>query len=475
MKQPKKKRLGLVISDGVGFRNFILSDFMKEAAETFDTIIIYSCLPVSVYAPYNLNCKIVEIEPFKERFITWFFRKAKELAHLRKFSIHNFGIQENFDLNYNTAGTVKGFTTRFIFRFIGYCCSEKWILRFTLWQELTYIFYPLNKEYNNILVTDNVDLLFFSHQRPPFIAPLITVARRLGIETATFIFSWDNLASKGRMAGIFDYYLVWSNLMKQELLTFYTSIKSNQVFIVGTPQFEPYLLSRYETSKEAFYITFNINPSLPTICFSCGDISTSKNDELYIETIAELISENKIITPINLIVRTSPAEDPSRFYALQNRFPDIGWNFPKWSLSRKNHQEPWSQRIPSSEDLKDLRALLQYCDIGINMCSTMSLDFMLFNKPVINPVFGSSENGLYNDQKFLQFAHYERVVESGAVTIARNKTELLNGINEALFEPLKKQQQRTALIALQIGGKLLHTSKRINNSLESMITKKTHV
>ena len=34
----------------------------------------------------------------------------------------------------------------------------------------------------------------------------------------------------------------------------------------------------------------------------------------------------------------------------------------------------------------------------------MSLDAMFFDKPVINPVFGNEKNGLYNDQKYLNFA-----------------------------------------------------------------------
>jgi hypothetical protein len=50
------------------------------------------------------------------------------------------------------------------------------------------------------------------------------------------------------------------------------------------------------------------------------------------------------------------------------------------SNSSENHAEAWSQRIPSTEDI-NLRALLQYADLNVNMCSTMSLDFMLFDKP----------------------------------------------------------------------------------------------
>src|SRR5690606_32773972 len=115
-------------------------------------------------------------------------------------------------------------------------------------------------------------------------------------------------------------------------------------------------------------------------------------------------------------------------HIIKEKYPFIIWNTPKWNLTRKNHTEPWSQRVPSPEDLKDLRMILKFSDVGINMCSTMSLDFMFFDKPVINPVFGNGKNGLYNDQKYLSYAHYERVVKSGAVAIAKNKDEMLEEI-----------------------------------------------
>ena len=138
---------------------------------------------------------------------------------------------------------------------------------------------------------------------------------------------------------------------------------------------------------------------------------------------------------VNLVVRTSPAEDGSRFKEIKERFPFIIWNFPKWKITRQNHPEPWSQRVPFKEDIEDLRSLLEYCDLNINMCSTMSLDFMIFDKPVINPVFGNEKNELYNDQKYLKYAHYERVVQSGAVAIVKNKEELIESINFSLENP----------------------------------------
>jgi hypothetical protein len=49
------KKLGIVITDGVGFRNYILSDFLIEAEKTFDEVVILSCLPAEIYADHIIK------------------------------------------------------------------------------------------------------------------------------------------------------------------------------------------------------------------------------------------------------------------------------------------------------------------------------------------------------------------------------------------------------------------------------------
>ena len=93
---------------------------------------------------------------------------------------------------------------------------------------------------------------------------------------------------------------------------------------------------------------------------------------------------------------------------------------------------------------------------------------MIFDKPVINPVFGNEENGLYNDQKYLKYAHYERVVKSGAVAIVKNKKELIESINFSLENPKARLAEQRKLLKLQIGKPLEGTSRRIAEALKEL-------
>lgn len=451
-------KLGIVITDGVGYRNFVLSDFLSKSKTHFNQVLIFSFIPKEVFNEQD-EVEIVELDAQNEYFHQWFVRKYKEIAHLRLNSENNFGIQDNLKKNNNRNISPRGLATRLIYFLTFFLHSESVIQSFERIQFRFFRRQKSHKVFRQVLNENPVDTLLFTHQRPPYIAPLVAAAQEKKVKTVAFIFSWDNLASKGRMAASFDYYMVWSDLMKRELLMFYRRIQSEQISVVGTPQFVPYIMNEYQSTKAKFLKKFALDSEYPTICYSCGDVSTSPNDPYYIEIIIKAIEEG-ILPKLNLLVRTAPAESGSRFQNLKQRFPKIKWNHPSWNLIRKNHQESWSQRIPDATDLMDLRAILKYSDLNINMLSTMSLDFMLHDKPVINPVMGSGENGLGNDQRFLQYEHIKYLIQSNATKIAKTPGEVI----EHIFHYLNgdsDQNNRKAFVDQQIGVPLSQTSSKM--------------
>ena len=461
------KKLGIVITDGVGYRNFVLSQFMVEASKEFEELLIYSGIPVEAYNTLQLpnNVVVKELLVFKEKKITWIFRKLKELAHIYKFR-QFYGFYDNWKMGVPKGKTPGALLLHFLYALVKVFHSENWIQVYEKLQFHTFKGSATYKHFKALLIEDNLDLLFFTHQRPPYVAPILAAAQALNIKTAAFIFSWDNLASKGRMMGSFDHYFVWSNLMRDELKYFYPKTKDNAIHIVGTPQFEPYVMDNYEIDKLDFCNKFGLDLDKKIICYSCADVSIGKNDAIHITAIHKFIDSNKALN-LQLLVRTSPAEDDSRFKELQKQYANIKWNVPKWKLSREGHAENWSQRVPTKEDINDLKSILSFADVNVNMCSTMSLDFMLFDKPVINTVFGNENNGLYNDQRFLNFDHYKKVVDSGAVAIAKNEIELFEALSLSLTNPSAKLNQQKKLLALQISKPLEGTSKRIAQTLKN--------
>jgi hypothetical protein len=114
------------------------------------------------------------------------------------------------------------------------------------------------------------DVLFCTHQRPPRVLPPTLAARQLHIPTATFVFSWDNLSSKGRIAAPFDHYLVWSDHMAAELHRNYTGIGPERIHELGTPQFDPYADGSAIWSRDELCGLLGVDPGRPLICYSGG-------------------------------------------------------------------------------------------------------------------------------------------------------------------------------------------------------------
>jgi hypothetical protein len=262
------------------------------------------------------------------------------------------------------------------------------------------------------------------------------------------------------MAGDFDHYLVWSDLMRDELLQFYANVSANQIHVIGTPQFEPFVMKNYGYSKEELCQKFELDPHKPILFFTCND-ANSLNDPLYLDALAKAINDKKLVEEVNLIVRTSPADDGSRFNYLVEKYDFIKWNKPIWKLTRTNHQEPWSQRVPTKEDVDDLKSLLEHCDININVLSTITLDSFIFNKPVVNPVFGNENNNLFDDQKFLRYKHLEMLVDSNSSDIVKTETEYIIALNNLLSGIDNKAKERKEFLSLEISKPLEGTSTRI--------------
>lgn len=444
------EKLAIVISDGVGYRNFVLTGFIKLAESHFKEVSIMSFLPKKAYDGFISKSEVIEVEAINESFPAWFFMKLKEVAHLRQHRKGNIGISINYNRNKPKGWSLRNIAKRLIYAITSICHSEYCINRFNRLQVQTFRNSPVTKGYIKLLKRIEPDFVFFTHQRPPFISPLIYSCDHLGIKTGTFIFSWDNLASKGRMAGDFDAYFVWSELMESELLAFYSEVKPEQIHNVGTSQFYFYSDPNYGLGKEQLRDAFQLEANKPFILFTCND-QNSRNDVLYVETLARFISENKLPIEVDLIVRLSPVDVSGRFEYLKTKYPFVKWNIPHWVQLRENHSEPWSQRVPTLEDINTFKSLLEDCLLCINVLSTTTLDAFLFNKPVINPVFGNAENDLFDDQKFLGYAHLQNLVKSDSSYIVKNETEYLDALNLVLNDLDKKENERNNFKNLQLG------------------------
>ena len=76
---------------------------------------------------------------------------------------------------------------------------------------------------------------------------------------------------------------------------------------------------------------------------------------------------------------------------------------------------------------------------------------------------------MYDDQKYLNYVHFDKVVKSKAVTVVKNDDDFIEALNVSLSNPSLFKDQRAKILDLEIGAPLEGTSKRIVNALKELV------
>jgi hypothetical protein len=286
-----------------------------------------------------------------------------------------------------------------------------------------------------------------SHVHSVIATQAVEAAQWLGIPTATFLFSWDNLTSQGRIMLPYDYYLVWNESIREQLLSIYPAIRSEQIFVTGTPQFDTHFQEEYYWSREEFCERTGADPSRPIVFYSTGMAYQMPGEPQIVERLAEMLREMPLPVRPQLMVRVYPKDRTNRFDDLKKRAKDI--LFP---------EVPWEKAwlTPKEEDAYLLVNSLRHAAVGINIASTISLELCMFDKPVINVGYNPPgiDTGPVNIPSYYAYDHYRPIVESGAVAVAWSESELRDQLLRALSDPLAAARERRQLIQSMFGDTL---------------------
>jgi hypothetical protein len=256
--------------------------------------------------------------------------------------------------------------------------------------------------------------------------------------------------------------------MRQELLRYYPDISAENVHVVGTPQFDPYADESLLLSREEFFRQFGADPARPLICYSGGDIMTCPEDHHHVRVLMELIRAGRIRGNTQVLLRPSPVDSGERYEDVRRSFPELIYAQPDWVRTMPNN---WASVIPLSEDIRFLSNLTYHADLNINLSSTMTLDFAIRDKPVVNIGFGVSEPSPYGMPVWdfvRQFEHYRPVIELGAARFARSSDELRQHINDYLENPALDRDARKRLVELEVGYPIGRSSEYILHVLQNI-------
>lgn len=463
----------LIIPDGVVVRNYLYSDFVNELTKRGFEIYVFHQIPNAAVAEIkSVSHDIKEfnfIPYFTEPFIARIIREVVVYARL----LINKKKLKNETILYFWSRNQKGFKRKFLLNlseFLGFFVSKSYgVILF------------LEKKYFNLMLKTNVaqelskeidriepDIVLNLHQRSMTSAPIINYSRSKAIITSTVIYSWDNVP-KARMVSSYDYYFVWSELMKNDLDLLYPEIDSNKVMVVGTPQFEFYFNKKLHLTKSEFFEKYKLDVNKKTICFSSNDTS-SPYDPNYLKDLCEEISKIEAAVRPQILFRINPFDKSGRFSSILEQYKNLVFVVnPDWRTENEGDAN-FINIFPSYNDISLLVNTVLHSDVVVNLGSTMAHDFAVMNKPCLYFNYDPEVNSKLPVKEVYQFQHFRSMNNLEAVGWINTKLEIAAKILKAIEEPNQTGKDRTKWMELIVKHPLNENSNNLANELEKTCT-----
>jgi hypothetical protein len=461
-----KPKIFILLTDGVSLRNFAYTNFYTKGIDLGYDVIFWN---TTVFNLEQLGFKQEVIKNQKLHWLTTIFKNTRTRIELKCFiKRYNDTIYQEylFPLPYNS---LKNIIKNCSINILSFLFNSENGLRFIrnsinkLERQTNYY-----KTCKDILETHKPDLVFCTSQRSVLAIAPIQAAKQLNIPTVGFIYSWDNLP-KASLDVTTNFYHVWSNYMKDELLKYQPFISESQVKVTGTPQFESHYDSDKIISKEKFYKQYKLKTNVTYICFSGDDVTTSPKDPLYLRDIAQSIRQlNKEGFQLGIIFRKCPVDFSNRYDDVIKEFNEIIMPIePAWKPMGKI----WNTIMPTTEDSILLASLAKHCAFVVNLGSSMVFDFAIHNKPCmyVNYNYLNAENSLTKGVYVYDFVHFRSKPSENVVVWLNHPDEISKKIKTLLnddFTVLNASQKWFSIINKQIANK---ASERIWDEINSLV------
>lgn len=428
------KKVFVFFPDGVGLRNFAFTKFKEIGEEKGYQIFYWNNTVFSLKD--QLGYDEIKIENHKIHPLTPVYSRIRKHIELnvsqKKF---NDKVYETYKFPFNYKGLKNTLQTFYIKCSIGLNSSENGILRIR--KRINALERSTTKyQYCKAQLEEHKpDLVFCTTQRATQSISALLAAKDLGIPVVAFVYSWDNVPKAMQVVEP-DFYFVWSDLMKDEVLKYYPFVKESQVFVTGTPQFEPHYDNELFTNREEFFNQYNLDISKRYICFSGDDETTSPLDQYYLEDLAKAVRNlNKKGENLGIIYRKCPVDTTTRYDTVIDANKDvINVIDPLWKSVGKN----WNEILPTKEDLALLHNVCAHSEFVTNVCSSTVFDFVAHDKPCIyfNYEQPQLKKGIRDIGQNYKYVHFRSMPTQQAAIFCTDKQDLENQVKQILDKKL---------------------------------------
>ncbi|MHC0442728.1 UDP-glycosyltransferase [Flavobacterium sp. 3-210] len=461
------KKIMVFLPDGGGLRNFVYSSFKKVGNKSGIDSIYWNASNFPINEKFGFE--EVKIQNGRVSSFTPLFLRAKKHIELnlwkKKF---NDKIYSKYKFPLSFEGVNNSVKSFFIIFLIQIYASEKGLARLRKKIKEQERKNPRYKSCKEQLLENKPQIVFCSNQRNSQAISVILAARDLGIKTVCFIQSWDNVP-KAMNVYEADYYIVWSDLMKNELLQYYPTIVENQIFVTGTPQFEPHFDETLALSREAFFKVHGLDLTKKYICYSGDDFTTSPLDQYYLEDLINAVrSLNLEGENLGVIYRRCPFDVSDRYDLVLDQNKDVVTEiYPLWEKIGGA-----GDLMPLPEDAQLLYNICEHSEMVVNICSTTIFDFVMHNKPCIylNYEQPQLKKGIRDIGQNYEYVHFRSMPSKEAAVFCANKKQLKELVKKVINNEISNVAECKTWLSLVAGEEPSLASEKIWKVFNQLIS-----
>ena len=416
------KKVFIFLPDGIGLRNFALTNFNTIGKKIGYEIVYWNATPFKIRDELGFDELMIEnqnLHPF-----TTLFTSARKRCELNVFDKKfNEKVYNTYNFPQSYKGIKNALKSIYVNFLVSFKSNEDGVIY--LREKIKKLERSTKKyEYcRKQLIEHKPDIVFCTNPRPTQAIASILAAQDLGIPTASFIFSWDNLPKATTLIEP-DYYFVWSDYMKNELMLYCPYVQPDQIFVTGTPQFESHFDTSLLQSKEDFFKRYNLKLEKKYICFSGDDVVTSPLDQYYLEDLAISVHElNQKGYNLGIIYRKCPVDFTERYDAVLNKYKDVIVSIdPLWRPLGKN----WNQIMPTKEDFALQANICHHAEFVSNIASSMVFDFVAHDKSCLFFDYEQPQlkKGIRDIGQNYHYIHFRSMPSQEAAIFVRDKLKL---------------------------------------------------
>ena len=295
-------------------------------------------------------------------------------------------------------------------------------------------------------------LLVSTYPVAPDEACLLLEAQRAGVPTVGQLLSWDNISAKGRFTVVPDYFAAWGPIMRAELQSYY-EVSPERIIETGVAHFDRHVTSVSRRGIGQAVSALGLRPDRPYLFFGMMSPYFTPYEIDIVEWVARAVETGRFGPKMQLVIRPHPQN-------VQGYMADTAW-LPRLDALASDRVAIDYPILESSSlmwnmneaDLPKLANLLAGCALSLNSGSTLSIDAIIHDKPVILTLFDADHQLPWwqSARRGGDYLHLAKMTRLGGVQVAHSFSELEQAIGSYLGTPGRDADGRQRVRREEVG------------------------